>query len=111
MQNVTSGAAGMLFLGNLEDAATRVTDLTAVYPNATTDIFQLLKSEPDAPYHITGYQGYTGGDLENQINDAKIKYVIGELDLDGWKAAIEDWKAAGGEQIIKEYSEQYKAGK
>lgn len=230
MQNFTSGAAGMLFLGNLEDAATRVTDLTAVYPNATTDIFQLLKAEPDAPYHITGYQGYTGGlafsktavkteeellkllafldklgdpemadgmnwgiegesytvkdggveqtkeqseiyarkyndirqitpfyttqnlaannqpdlnqkiirlmnenaryavhnvvlpfisdtnvetggDLENQINDAKIKYVIGELDLDGWKAAIEDWKAAGGEQIIKEYSEQYKAGK
>lgn len=230
MQNFTSGAAGMLFLGNLEDAATRVTDLTAVYPNATTDIFQLLKAEPDAPYHITGYQGYTGGlafsktavkteeellkllafldklgdpemadgmnwgiegesytvkdggveqtkeqseiyarkyndirqitpfyttqnltannqpelnqkiirlmnenaqyavhnvilpfisdtnvetggDLENQINDAKIKYVIGELDLDGWEAAIEDWKAAGGEQIIKEYTEQYQAGK
>ena len=228
MQNFTSGAAGMLFLGNLEDAATRVTDLNAVFPDATTDIFQLLKESPDAPYHITGYQGYTGGlafsktsvkteeellsllafidklgepemadcmnwgvegesytvkdggveqtkeqseiyarkyndirqitpfyttknleannqpelnkkivqlmnenaqyavhnmvlpyisdtnietggDLTVQIDDAKIKYVIGELDLDGWKAAIEDWKAAGGEQIIKEYTEQYKA--
>ena len=230
MQNFTSGAAGMLFLGNLEDAATRVTDLAAVFPNASTDIFQLLQADPDEPYHITGYQGYTGGlafsktavkteeellkllafldklgdpemadamnwgiegesytlkdggvdqtteqseiyarkyndirqltpfyttqnltannqpelnqkilslmnenapyavhnvvlpfisdtnvetggDLENQINDAKIKYVIGELDLDGWKAAIEDWKAAGGDQIIKEYTEQYQAGK
>ena len=26
-----------------------------------------------------------GGDLENQINDAKIKYVIGELVSDSWK--------------------------
>lgn len=228
MQNFTSGAAGMLFLGNLEDAATRVTDLNAVFPDASTDIFQLLKNDPDEPYHITGYQGYTGGlafsktsvkteeellsllsfldklgdpemadgmnwgiegesytvkdggveqtkeqseiygrkyndirqitpfyttqhlkannqpelnqkivqlmnenaqyavhnvvlpyisdtnietggDLDTQIADAKIKYVIGELDLDGWKAAIEDWKAAGGDQIIKEYTEQYKA--
>lgn len=230
MQNFTSGAAGMLFLGNLEDAATRVTDLNAVFPEATTDIFQLLKKNPDDPYRITGYQGYTGGlafsktsvkteeellsilafidklgdpemadgmnwgiegesytvkdggveqtkeqtevyarkyndirqitpfyttqnlkannqpelntkivklmtedtqyavhnvvlpfisdtnvetggDLGTQIDDAKIKYVIGELDLDGWKAAIEDWKSAGGEQIIKEYTEQYQASK
>ena len=228
MQNFTSGAAGMLFLGNLEDAATRVTDLNAVYPDATTDIFQLLKYDNE-PYHITGYQGYTGGlafsktavkteeellallafldklaepdiadgmnwgiegetytvkdggveqtkdqadlygrkyndirqitpfyttrnltandqpqlnqkiiklmseneeyavhnvvlpfisdtnvetggDLEEQINDAKIKYVIGELDLDGWKAAIKSWEDAGGSQMIKEYTEQYQAG-
>lgn len=230
MQNFTSGAAGMLFLGNLEDAATRVTDLNAVFPDATTDIFQLLKNKPEDPYHITGYQGYTGGhafsktavkdeaellallgfldklgdpemadcmnwgvegesytlkdggveqtkeqseiyarkyndirqmtpfyttknlqannqpdlnkkivqymgenaqyavhnivlpfisdtnvetggDLQVQIDDAKVKYVIGEIDLDGWKAAIEDWKAAGGEQMCKEYTEQYQAGK
>lgn len=230
MENFTSGAAGMLFLGNLEDAATRVTDLAAVFPNATTDIFQLLKAKPDEPYHITGYQGYTGGlafsktavkteeellgllafldklgdpemadgmnwgiegesytvkdggveqtkeqseiyarkyndirqitpfyttqnltannqpeiskkivslmnedaqyavnnvalpfisdtdvetggDLQTQIDDAKIKYVIGSLDLDGWKAAIKDWESAGGEQIIKEYTQQYQANK
>ena len=228
MQNFTSGAAGMLFLGNLEDAATRVTDLNAVYPDAATDIFQLLKYETE-PEHITGYQGYTGGlafsktavkteeellgllafldqlaepeisdgmnwgiegetytvkdggveqtkdqadlygrkyndirqitpfyttknltannqpalnqkivrlmgeneayavhnvvlpfisdtnvetggDLEEQINDAKIKYVIGELDLDGWKAAIKSWEDAGGSQMIREYTEQYQAG-
>lgn len=227
MLNFTSGAAGMLFLGNLEDAATRVTDLKAVYPEATTDIFQVLQYH-DEPSHITGYQGYTGGlafsktavkteeellgllafldklgdpemvngmnwgiegesytlkdggveqtneqtevyarkyndirqitpfyttkhltannqpeinqkimrlmeenipyavhnvvlpyisdtnvetggDLDNQINDAKIKYVIGELDLDGWNAAIKDWEDAGGTQMIKEYTEQYLA--
>lgn len=232
MQNFTSGIAGMLFVGNLEDASTRVTDLTAVFPDADTDIFQILQYQ-DEPKHITGYQGYTGGlafsktavkteedllgllafldklaepemadgmnwgmegesytvkdggveqtkeqaeiysrkyndirqitpfyttqhlkannqpelnrkivqmmgenvpytvhnvvlpfisdtsvelggmggDLENQINDAKIKYVIGELDSDGWKAAIKDWEDAGGAQIIREYTEQYQAGR
>lgn len=226
MQNFTSGVAGMLFLGNVEDAATRLTDLNAIFPDATTDLIMTLtagnNNEPRLSAH-TGFTGaiafpktavkseeelqqilefidklgdpqmadlfnwgiegitytladkgveqtkeqadlfgsrysgfcqltpfYTtrnleatslpplnekinslmkdnipnvvhnialpfisdtyvesGGEIETLINDAKIKYVIGEIDLDGWKSAIETWKKSGGDNIIKEYTEQY----
>lgn len=228
MQNFNSGVAGMLFLGNVEDAATRVTDLNAIFPNATTDIFMTLTDGASGEKHLSAHTGYTGalafpktavkseeellgildfieklgepemvdlfnwgiegetytlvgnaveqsssqadtfgsrfndfrqitpfyttrhleavglpelntkittmmnenvtyvvhnvtlpyisdtyvesgGEIETQINDAKIKYVIGEIDLDGWNQAIESWKKAGGEKMIKEYTEQYNA--
>ncbi len=34
---------------------------------------------------------------------------MGQLDEEGFKKAVEDWKAQGGDRITQEYEEAYKA--
>lgn len=60
LTNFTSGKCGMMWLGNLEDAVSRMQTLTEINPDATVDIFQILTKEPGGEKHITGYQGYSG---------------------------------------------------
>ena len=231
LSNFVSGRAGMMFLGNLEDASTRLNKLNAINPDATVDVFQILTEEPGGDQHIVGFKGYTGcigipttsvkteeellsilafldklgdpemcdlfnygiegdsytlkdghvtqneeqqtvygtkynqlrqitpfytftnltpssqtplaekiaelmstntayavfnpslpfisetatesggstGELETFILDACTNYVIGEISLDDYLAAVENWKSMGGTQIGKEYAEQYQA--
>lgn len=45
--------------------------------------------------------------LKNIIEDARIKYIIGQLDDKGWEAAIEDWKKTGGDQVTAEFNAEY----
>lgn len=224
--NFTSGIAGMLWLGNIEDAATSLTDLYQVFPEAEMDVFQILTVGSSQEKYISAHTGYTGtivfprsaikeeshlekilafvdklgdpemvdlfnwgiegetytledgyvvqteeqsktygmkyndfrqltpfytsinlearglpelnikirksmdsnidlavnnialpfisdtyvesgGELQSYIDDAKVKYVIGEIDLDGWYEAIETWKSMGGEKVIEEYTAQH----
>lgn len=233
LTNFTSGRAGMMWLGNLEDASTRINNLTAIDPNATADVFQILVENPGDEQHITGFQGFTGcigipttavkteeellqilafldkmgepemcdlfnygiedetytienggisqdeeqlniyatrynqlrqitpfytftnlqpisqtplaekvnslmsgntaytvfnpalpfisetetelggstGELETFIQDACTNYVIGEISLDDWKAAVQQWKSMGGDTVAQEYADQYNAAK
>lgn len=53
--------------------------------------------------------GGTLGELPTFIEDSAIKYVIGELDADGWSKAVQTWKDMGGEQVAAEFTEQYHA--
>ncbi|OUS78127.1 hypothetical protein B1748_05025 [Paenibacillus sp. MY03] len=48
-----------------------------------------------------------GTELGKIIGDARTKFIIGEIDEAGWHKAVEDWTKGGGEQIIKEYTEEY----
>ncbi|MNW27623.1 Lipoprotein LipO precursor [compost metagenome] len=48
-----------------------------------------------------------GTELEKIITDASFKFIMGELDEAGFKAAVENWKNAGGNQIKTEYEEAY----
>ncbi|WP_426452527.1 extracellular solute-binding protein [Paenibacillus sp. S-38] len=52
-----------------------------------------------------------GKELEVQITDAQTKFIMGQIDEEGWKKAVDQWKKAGGEQIMKEYKEAYLNGK
>ncbi|MFD0681088.1 MULTISPECIES: extracellular solute-binding protein [unclassified Paenibacillus] len=53
-----------------------------------------------------------GKELEQMINDAQTKYIMGKIDEAGWLAEVEKWRKAGGDKLIKEYEEAYaKAGK
>lgn len=230
LSNFTSGRAGMMWLGNLEDAATRMSNLTEINIDAKVDIFQILTEELGGDPHIVGFRGYTGciaipttsvkteeellqvlafidklgepeirdlfnwgiegecytvenggvtqseeqltvygtkynqlrqitpfytftnleastqtplsektyalmngntnytvfdpalpfisetetelggstGELATFIQDAATNYVIGELALDGWQSAIDNWKIRGGTAIAQEFTEQYK---
>ncbi len=52
-----------------------------------------------------------GTELEKIITDATFKFIMGETDEAGFKAAVENWKNSGGSQIITEYEEAYKKSK
>ncbi len=50
-----------------------------------------------------------GSELQKTITDATYKYILGKIDLDGFKSAVSSWRKAGGDKIIAEYEAAYKA--
>ncbi|WP_411350135.1 extracellular solute-binding protein [Paenibacillus sp. WLX2291] len=48
-----------------------------------------------------------GGDLDKIIYDARVKYIMGEIDDAGYSEAITNWKNLGGNRIIEEYNAAY----
>lgn len=52
-----------------------------------------------------------GRDLELMITDAETKYIVGKIDDAGWQAAVDAWRKAGGDKLIKEYEESYAKNK
>lgn len=61
-----------------------------------------------APYISQTYT-QNGTQLDNIIKDARIQFIAGQIDEEGFKAAVELWKNTGGNQVIEELTEQYKA--
>ncbi|MFA9380148.1 MAG: hypothetical protein ACERKO_03710 [Acetanaerobacterium sp.] len=49
-----------------------------------------------------------GVELDNMWKDAVSKYVMGELDQNSFKVAIQDWYDQGGTKIIEEFEAAYK---
>lgn len=50
-----------------------------------------------------------GAELHTMIIDAQVKYIMGNIDAEEWKQEIIKWENAGGQNIIDEYTAQYKA--
>jgi len=50
-----------------------------------------------------------GSELDKIIEDARIKYIMGEIDENGFQLAREKWLKDGGAQIIEEFTEAYNA--
>lgn len=50
-----------------------------------------------------------GSELQKIVIDATYKYILGKIDLNGYKAEIEKWKKSGGSKMITEYEAAYKA--
>lgn len=48
-----------------------------------------------------------GGELDQLMIDAMIKYVMGNIDEAGYQAEIAKWRSQGGDQIIAEYEDVY----
>lgn len=46
--------------------------------------------------------------LDKIIADARIKFIMGDIDEAGWAKAIEEWKKNGGQDIIEEFTAAYK---
>lgn len=47
------------------------------------------------------------GELDKIRNDARLKYILGEIDDAGWKKEIDKWMKAGGEKVLEEYNVEY----
>ncbi|MBM7583414.1 putative aldouronate transport system substrate-binding protein [Caldicoprobacter guelmensis] len=51
--------------------------------------------------------GERGAQLDQIIDDASIKYIIGEIDEVGFNNALEEWRKNGGDNVIEEYTNEY----
>ena len=49
-----------------------------------------------------------GVDLDTIWKDAVNKYIMGEIDVDGYNAEIERWYSEGGADVASEYAECYR---
>ncbi|MDF2961823.1 MAG: extracellular solute-binding protein family 1 [Paenibacillus sp.] len=48
--------------------------------------------------------GQKGAELTQILIDAKVKFVMGKIDENGWKQEIEKYKKAGGTKVAEEYA-------
>ncbi len=48
-----------------------------------------------------------GAELQKIITDATYRFILGQLDEDGFYAEVERWRQNGGDRIIAEYTEAY----
>jgi putative aldouronate transport system substrate-binding protein len=79
----------------------RVLDTNEEIANVVNDKELKMISDPTVPF--------TTKTIVDQkiIDDARTKYIMGQLDLDGWNAAIDKWRKNNGDKLIKEYNDQY----
>jgi putative aldouronate transport system substrate-binding protein len=71
---------------------------------------KIIVPDIGAQYQSETYLKF-GGELDKIWQDAQIKYILGQIDLAGWKSAIEQWKSSGGNKVIDEYTQQYNQSK
>ncbi|MNL65456.1 Lipoprotein LipO precursor [compost metagenome] len=67
-----------------------------------------IVSNPAEPL-ISSVYNQKGPQLENIINDARIKFIVGQIDEAGLRSAFETWKKSGGDDLVKEMNELYTA--
>ncbi|WP_084138717.1 extracellular solute-binding protein [Halalkalibacter okhensis] len=56
----------------------------------------------DSPTYIRD-----GDRLKQMIDDATVRYILGQTDEAGFEAAVENWKSQGGDAIIEEFNASY----
>lgn len=49
-----------------------------------------------------------GAQIDTILKDADVKFVMGEIDEEGWKNEVQKWRERGGDKIAQEYAEAYK---
>jgi putative aldouronate transport system substrate-binding protein len=76
------------------------------YEQVMLDNVQFCVGNPAAPF-TSATQGTRGAQLDAILEDIYVKFVVGQMDEAGVKAALELWKKTGGDQVIKEINEQF----
>lgn len=84
-----------------------VSDLQAAIFEGWQQNAQFAVVDPSLPL-ISDTYIEKGNQLDNIRRDAVSKYVMGVIDLNGYKAEIQRWMNTGGTQIIAEFEAGYK---
>lgn len=48
-----------------------------------------------------------GTELNQILEDARVKFIIGEIDEAGWEGQLQKWRSSGGDKVIQEMNELY----
>lgn len=86
------------------------TPLEKMVDNLMTENENIVVSNP-AESFISKVYAQSGGMLDTIYQDARIKYIVGKIDLAGYNSEIETWEARGGNDYIKEMNELYTEAK
>jgi putative aldouronate transport system substrate-binding protein len=79
----------------------------AKYEQQMIDNLKIVVGNPAAPFS-SPTEGMRGSQLNAIIEDIYVKYTAGQMDDQGVKDALALWRKTGGDDVIKEYNEQYK---
>jgi putative aldouronate transport system substrate-binding protein len=71
---------------------------------------KIVVANPAASLLSTVY-AQKGQQLDNIINDARTKFIVGQIDENGFKDAIKLWKSSGGDDYTAEINKLYKESK
>ncbi|WP_159887238.1 extracellular solute-binding protein [Paenibacillus puerhi] len=52
-----------------------------------------------------------GNELRKIIDDATLKFILGQIDEDGFQKHVENWRKQGGDKVMEEYNAAYAKGK
>jgi putative aldouronate transport system substrate-binding protein len=78
----------------------------------TTQAFNARYGIPDLTYPFVSQTKTTrGAELDKTIGDAAIQWVMGQIDEAGYMAAIERWKASGGQAVMDEFTAAWRANR
>jgi putative aldouronate transport system substrate-binding protein len=111
MESEVEGLNQMLsFLPEAKNKTVKQTPLRLKQTKLIKDNVNYIVSNPAEPFISTVYS-QKGPQLENIINDARIKFIVGQIDEAGLRAAFETWKKTGGDDLVKEMNELYAAAK
>ncbi len=47
-------------------------------------------------------------ELQKILDDARVKFIMGEINEDKYWAEIKRWKTSGGDKMAQEYADAYK---
>ncbi|RUS45022.1 extracellular solute-binding protein [Cohnella sp. AR92] len=67
---------------------------------------KFIVRSPAVGLESPSYDEY-GAELYKIVSDATYRYILGQLDEDGFRKEIAKWRANGGDRIIKEYERAY----
>jgi putative aldouronate transport system substrate-binding protein len=83
--------------------------LTELADRLVADNEKYLVKDPSVSLHSRTYDEH-GQELNSIITEAAYNYMLGQIDLDGYKKEVEKWKRSGGTKVIEELQQQYEAG-
>ncbi|TBL69694.1 extracellular solute-binding protein [Paenibacillus thalictri] len=105
MQQAMQVADGSLAMEGILDKYTSKYKVAKKEAAAVADIFVI---NPAAAYSSPTFD-QKRTQLDKIISDARVKYIMGELDDKGWKAALDSWRKSGGDKVLEELNQEYKA--
>jgi len=73
-----------------------------------TDNLDVIVANPCEPFISDTYVN-KGDQLDSIIEDARVQFIVGAIDEEGFMEAVNLWQSSGGDEIIKEYNAAYKA--
>lgn len=80
--------------------------LTEMADRLVADNEKFLVKDPSVSLHSKTYDEH-GQELNSIITEASYNYMLGQIDLDGYKNEVEKWKRSGGTKVIEELQDQY----
>lgn len=109
--NEISPLSNVLHFANFNYLKQKQTDpVWAEVLDAIADNKSIAVMNPAATL-LSPTQAEKGTELQKIITDATYKFILGTINEDGFNKEVDKWRKGGGDKIVEELNEQFKASK